>query len=92
MVTTPMQKNGTAPARKPARGRPKRYGKRTTATIRFLPDHHDFLHTAAYLRKSSMAQILEEAIAEYAERHHAEFQELKAARKLRLPKAPPALG
>jgi hypothetical protein len=88
-----MRKNGTSPEERPTRGRPRRYSKkRMTSTMRFLPDHHEFLELAAFLRGKSMAQILEEAITEYAERHHAELQELRAAKKVRMPKTASASG
>jgi hypothetical protein len=76
-------------ANRPARGRPRIYGDRLSSTIRFLPEQHEFLQLASFLKGVPITRVLEEAIGEYAERHRTELQELQA-KKIRLPRTRPA--
>jgi hypothetical protein len=71
---------------RPVRGRPRIYGDRLSSTVRFLPEHHEFLQLASFLKGVPITRVLEEAIDEYAENHRAELQELQA-KKVKLPRA-----
>jgi hypothetical protein len=76
-------------ADRPTRGRPRIYGDRLSSTVRFLPEHHEFLQLVSFLKGMPITRVLEEAIDEYSERHRAELQELQA-KKVKLPRTRPA--
>jgi hypothetical protein len=71
---------------RPDRGRPRIYGDRVSSTVRFLPEHHEFLQLVSFLKGISITRVLEEAIGEYANRHRSELQALQS-RKVKIPKA-----